>query len=388
MKVTIKKQDLIHLINLAQAIVEKRNAMPILSNLLMVAEPNSKESAEGPKSEIGKLEIFATDLEVSLHNEVNARIQVPGRVAINAKSFYEIVRELNDGDVVLEKQENNWLKIVQNKSVFNIVGVAPEEYPVFPTYLTKNFMKIPAQLLNEMIEKTIYSVSNDETRYHLNGVYFEYFEKEGEEKGSYLRMVATDGHRLSLVEKKTGETSDVNLTHGVIIPRKGIHEIRKLIENKDSGVELAVEGSQLIVRFENAVMLVRLIEGKYPNYRQLIPQNLPEELVVRKDALLSSLKRVSLLSNQKSRGVTLKLSEGRMQISSNNPELGDAAEELEVNYKGKEIKIGFNARYILDVLTNIEKESVEIELKDQLSPGLVRPHLDASYTCVVMPMRI
>src|SRR5262249_52821683 len=151
---------------------------------------------------------------------------------------------------------------------------------------------------------------------------------------------------------------------------------------------MSIEGAQLIVRYKNTLLMIRLIEGKYPNYQQLIPQRLNSRVLVRRESLLNSLKRVSLLSNQKSKGVTLTINDSRMEISSNNPELGDAKDEIEVRYKGQELKIGFNARYMLDVLSSFDDEEVDIELNDNLSPGLVRPHNDASYTCVVMPMRI
>jgi DNA polymerase-3 subunit beta len=160
------------------------------------------------------------------------------------------------------------------------------------------------------------------------------------------------------------------------------------LETASGNIELAIEGSQLVVRKDATVLMIRLIEGKYPNYQQLIPQNLKEQLLVRRDAFLSSLKRVSLLSNQKSKGVTLTLTNGKMEITSNNPDLGDAKEEIEVDYHGKDMKIGFNARYILDVLGSMNEDVVQLELNDQLSPGLVRPQNDKSYTCVVMPMRI
>jgi DNA polymerase-3 subunit beta len=373
MKIKILKTDLINLISKAQNIVEKRNTMPILVNILMEAEKSS-------------LRVFATNLEVSLTDEADVTIMEPGRSAVNAKSLFDIVKELPDGEITLEKQENNWLKITQGKALFNIVGISPEEYPVFPTYSTREFMKIDAKVLSEMIEKTIYSVSNDETRYHLNGVYFE---RSMEKDVPIYKMVATDGHRLSLVSRK-GAASDNNeaFNQGVIIPRKGLNEIRKLIEGVEGNFELALEGAQLIVRKNKTVLMIRLIEGKYPNYKQLIPQNLKENISLKRDLLLSSLKRVSLLSNQKSKGVTFTFSQGKMEIMSNNPELGDAHEEIDVDYGGKEFKIGFNAKYILDVLSSMEDEDVNIELKDQLSPGLMRPNTDQNYTCVIMPMRI
>jgi DNA polymerase-3 subunit beta len=290
--------------------------------------------------------------------------------------------------VELEKKENNWLKISQYKSVFNIVGISPDEYPVFPTFNTAEFTKLDSRVLTEMIEKTIYSVSNDETRYHLNGVFFS---KSTEGDNVVYRMVATDGHRLSLVDRKSSGSQNhkgMADTQGVIIPRKGLNEIKKILDNVEDTVDMAIEGSQLIVRNSNTILMIRLIEGKYPNYQQLIPQNMKENMVVNREALLSSLKRVSLLSNSKSKGVTLNLAGNKLEISSNNPELGDAKEEIEIDYTGQDMKIGFNAKYILDVLGSMTDEEIQLELNDQLSPGLVRPHKDSSYTCVVMPMRI
>ncbi|MBX3020483.1 MAG: DNA polymerase III subunit beta [Bdellovibrionales bacterium] len=373
MKLSVEKKDLLNVIARAQNIVEKRNTMPILVNVLLEAKGDA-------------LRGFATDLEVSLTDEIPATLKSPGRVAVNAKSLFEIIKELPEGKIELERKDNNWLKITQNRAVFNIVGISPEEYPVFPTFTTQEFVKIDATVLSEMIEKTIYSVSTDETRYHLNGVYLE-VKTEGE--NANYRMVATDGHRLSLIDRKINDApARASGGQGVIIPRKGLHEIRKLLDTVEETVEIAIEGAQLIVRNSTTVLMVRLIEGKYPNYTQLIPQNLKEHFLVQREALLSSLKRVSLLSNAKSKGVTFALQNGRMEITSNNPELGDAKEEIEVEYKGKDMRIGFNARYVLDVLTSMHDDIVRIELNDQLSPGIVRPNQDQSYTCVVMPMRI
>jgi len=372
MKIKIEKKALVSLLSKVQNIVERRNTMPVLINILLEAKENQV---------VG----FATNLEVSITDKVDCEVQTQGKVAVNAKSFYEILKELPEGTVHLEKQDNNWLKIKQNKSVYNIVGISPEEYPIFPAVTSQEFLKINAKVLSEMIEKTIYSVSMDETRYHLNGVYFE---NGGEGKLKTLRMVATDGHRLSLVDRELTEKMSSLSSNGVIIPRKGLNEMRKLLENVDDDFLMAIEGAQLIVKHKETVLMIRLIEGKYPNYRQLIPQNLSEQVKIPREALLASLKRVSLLSNQKSRGVTLSLSQGRLEISSNNPDLGDAKEEMEIDYKGKDMKIGFNAKYILDVLNSMSEDQISLELKDQLSPGLVRPKSDSSYTCVIMPMRI
>ena len=373
MKIKVEKSDLVSLIAKTQNIVEKRNTMPVLSNILLEAKDD-------------RLKVFATDLEVSLTDEIPAELTEPGTVAVAAKNIFEIVRELNEGPVNLAKGQNNWLTVKQKKSVFNIVGISAEEFPIFPTYTTNEFLKMNPEVLSDMIAKTIYSVSMDETRYNLNGVYFE--QKAGDGATQY-RMVATDGHRLSLVDRKTGVApSSGKGKEGVIIPRKGLYEVKKLLESTQGPIEMAVEGSQFVVKGGTTLLMIRLIEGKYPNYQQLIPKNMKRTVVVSKDTLTSSLRRVSLLSNQKSKSVTLTLNPGLMQISSNNPDIGDAKEEIEVDYKGEEIKIGFNAKYLLDILNSFNDETVKIELNDQLSPGLIVPEHDTDYTCVVMPMRI
>lgn len=368
MKLEIDKRDLLGLIGKTQNIVEKRNTMPILINVLLEADQNA-------------LKVFATDLEVSLTDQIKVKVLQAGKVAVSAKSLFDIAKELSEGPITLIKKDNNWLEIRQGKYTSKIVGISADEYPIFPTYNSQAFIKIDAQVLKEMIDKTIYSVSSDETRYHLNGVFFELNPQNG------FKMVATDGHRMSMVSKNSSEVK-VTTSQGVIIPRKGLHEIKKILEGIEGTVEIAVEGSQFVLKHHSTTLMIRLIEGKYPNYQQFIPQKLPQKIMINREAFLTSLKRVSLLANQKSKAVLLNLSQGRMEISSNNPELGDAKEEIEVDYSGNEIKIGFNAKYITDILTSIHQDKVDFELNDHLSPGLVRPHNDASYTCVIMPMRI
>lgn len=368
MKLEIDKKDLLGLIGKTQNIVEKRNTMPILINVLLEADQNT-------------LKVFATDLEVSLTDQVKVQVHQTGKVAVSAKSLFDIAKELSEGPITLIKKENNWLEIKQGKYTSKIVGISSEEYPIFPTYNSQGFISIDAQVLKEMIDKTIYSVSNDETRYHLNGVFFELSPQGG------IKMVATDGHRMSLVNKPLSEIK-VAATQGVIIPRKGLHEIKKILEGIEGNVDIAIEGSQFVLKHSSTILMIRLIEGKYPNYQQFIPPNLPQKVMIERESFLTSLKRVSLLANAKSKAVLLNLSNGKMEISSNNPELGDAKEEIEVEYKGADLKIGFNAKYMTDILTSMEQDKIDFELNDHISPGLIRPHNDMSYTCVVMPMRI
>ncbi len=368
MKFEIEKKDLLVLIGKTQNIVEKRNTMPILVNILLDAENDL-------------LRVFATDLEVSLTDQIKIKLIQAGKVAVSAKCLFDITKELSEGLIQFTKKENNWLEIKQGKYVSKIVGISADEYPIFPTHNTQSFISVQAKVLKEMIDKTIFSISTDETRYHLNGVYFEITGDTG------FRMVATDGHRMSIVNRTQSEVK-VNPSPGVIIPRKGLGEIKKLLETADGSIEIAIEGSQFIMKIFSAILMVRLIEGKYPNYKQFIPQNLTQKVQINRAHFLTSLKRVSLLANQKSKAVLLNLTHGKMEISSNNPELGDAKEEIEVEYKGNEMKIGFNAKFITDILNSMTEENIDFELNDNLSPGLVRPHNDSTFTCVLMPMRI
>lgn len=369
MYIEIDKKELLNLIGKTLNIVEKRNTMPVLMNVLLEAEGQS-------------LKVFATDLEVSLTDQSPAVVKQPGKVAVSAKSLFDIAKELGDGKIQLTRKENNWLEIRQGKYLSKIVGISAEEYPVFPSFSGQGFAEIPGPVLREMIDRTVYSVSNDETRYHLNGVYFE-------QKGDAgYTMVATDGHRLSLIQKKLPANKLMLAGQGVIIPRKGLNEIKKLLDSLEGPFEVAIEGSQMILRNSTTTLMIRLIEGKYPNYSQFIPQNLKKKITINRDAFLISLKRVSLLANQKSKAITLSIADGKMEIASNNPELGDAKEEIEVEYTGADLKIGFNAKYIQDVLMAMNEEKIDFEINDQLSPGLIRPHNDPAYMCVVMPMRI
>ena len=377
MMIEVEKRDLVGLLARTQNIVDKRNAMPVLLNVLLEAKA-------------GQLKVYATDLEVSLTDSIQTLKETDGRVAVAAKSLFEIIKELDEAPITLQKKDNNWLEIAQHnrKTVFNIVGISGDDYPVFPSYSTTDFMRVDANVFRDMIEKTIYSVSSDETRYFLNGVFFEKSKESSNGGAPIFRMVATDGFRLSVVEREFEPSQTHFPETGVIVPRKGLFEIKKLLETTVGHFDMAIEGSQLVIRSATSVLMVRLIEGKYPAYQQFIPQKSPRQVEISRESLLACLKRVSLLSNQKYKGITLSLTDGKLEITSNNPDLGDAKEELEIDYRGGPVKIGFNARYMLDVLGSFDDEAVSLQLNDQASPGLMRPKNDKKYTCVVMPMRI
>ena len=374
MKIKVQRESFLNLISKTQGVVEKRDHKKIASNLLLEAEN-------------GKLKVFATDLQICLTDEIECECIKPGKAVVNAKSLFEILREMSSGTVSFERKENHWVIIKQGKSTFNIAGLNYDQFPVFPSFSTNNFSKINSKILSDMIGKTIYSVSHDETKQHLNGVLFEKINRGDE---CFVRMVATDGHRLSLVDRKVGDTSsDLFIPSGVIIPRKGLNELKHLIiDSVDDDIEVAVEGVQLIVQHNKTRLFIRLIEGKYPYYQQLIPEKSPHSLDLDREFLLASLKRVALLSQQESKGVVFTLADGKITITSNNPNVGDAKEEIEVGYTGSKLKMGFNSSYFLDVLTSFNEDQMSFSFKDGESAGVIKPSKDKDYTCIVMPMKV
>jgi DNA polymerase-3 subunit beta len=376
MELKIAAHDLARALARSQGIVEKKTTMPILSHVLI--------EAKGAKA----LHISATDLDVSISSEHECEVAKEGSLAVPAKSLYEIIRSLPEKDVTLKKAHNNFLEIRSGPSEFKIVGLSPDDFPVLPRFEKVPFVAVDPAALLDQIDRTSFAVSSDETRYNLNGVFFE-------PSQGVLRLVATDGHRLSLSERAA--PGDFALKRGVILPRKGLHELRKLLlEATESGKEKPegrfgfVENAAIFGR-PGVVLAMRLIEGLFPDYKQVIPKQGTIFVKVGREALLTTLRRVSILSTDKAHAVKLELDGKTMKVLSQNPDLGEAKEEITVEYNGGPLKIGFNARYLTDVLGVVKSDDVLIEMENDLSPGVVKgadPEKDGGFTAVVMPMRI
>ena len=375
MELKIGAQELARALGRSQGIVEKKSTMPILSHVLLEARKGNV------------LHVSATDLDLSVSSEHPCEVAKEGALAVPAKHLFEIVRSLPEQEVTLKKAGNNYLEVRSGPSEFRIVGLPAEDFPALPKFEKVPFVDVvPAELL-EQIDRTGFAASTDETRYNLNGVYFE-------PKGPVLCMVATDGHRLALSEKPLA--GDYALKRGVILPRKGLHELKKLLgESVDAASEkpetkLGFAENSAIYRRPGVVLAMRLIEGMFPDYKQVIPKQGEKIVKVGRQRLLETLRRVSILASDKAHAVKLELSAGVLKVLSQNPDLGDAKEEVPVEYAGEPLKIGFNARYITDVAGVLKSDDVQLELADDLSPGVLRgagPE-DAGYTAVVMPMRI
>jgi DNA polymerase-3 subunit beta len=369
MKLTIAKSELQRGLTRIQSIVEKRNSMPILANALL--ETND-----------GKLEIAATDLEVGIRGAHVAEISQEGGLTVSAKKFFEIIRELPDDAVTLESTANSYLDIQCARSRFTLAGTSSEEYPTLPVFSPEKTVLVQSAVLGSMIERTMYAASADETRYNLNGVFLEVLEDSGK-----IRMAATDGHRLALVDRNL--TSEVEgLSSGVIIPRKGLAELKRLVDEDDADeIELAFEGNNGLARKGDVTLVMRLIEGEFPNYTQVIPKDASRKVTLTTDVFSQALRRVSLFSAERSRAVKLDLSDGSLVLSSNNPDLGEAREEIDIDFAGDDVSIAFNARYLMDCVSIMKCKEIQLGFQDALSPAQVTPTDDPDTLAVVMPMR-
>ncbi len=374
MKLAIEKSELLKALGRLQAIVEKRNSMPILANVLLDAKKDGNSET---------LQFSATDLEVGIRALQPVEVEEPGSLTVGAKKFFEIVRELPDEKVQLESTANSYLDIRCGRSHFTLAGTAAEEYPALPEFSPERPTILPSEILSGMIERTMYAASVDETRYNLNGVYFEVQSDQ-----SKLRMVATDGHRLAMVDRALPGSIE-GLKSGVIIPRKGLAELKRLLDEDDAAeVELAFEGNNGMARKGDVTLVMRLIEGEFPNYQQVVPSEPGIQLILDSDRLAKALRRVVLLSSERSRAVKLEITEGEAVVTSSNPDLGDARDEIDIDYAGEKVSIGFNARYVLDALASLHTKEVRLGLQGDLSPAVLVPTNDEDALAVVMPMRI
>lgn len=368
MKFTIDRNPLLEALQKVQSVVEKKNTVQILGNILC--------SVKGKE-----LALCATDLEVGIKVTLPVESPQDGKLTLSAKHFLDIVKELPDKKVSVSKKDNNWIELICGKSKFNVVSLSAEEYPALPAFEEKTYFDAKTKTLIDMIDRTEFAVSTDATRYHLNGVFFEHLEN------SLMRMTATDGHRLSFVDNEVFLKMP-ELKRGIIIPKKGLSELRKLLSADEAQIGLSFERGYVYANLNGTYLFIRLIDGEYPDYRLVIPKATDRIVKMDRELFTSALKRVSLLAHEKSKGVKFALQDGLLVITSSNSDVGEAREELEVNYKGDALEIGFNSKYLLDYSTVVEANEIEFHLKDRLSPGILRGAGQKNHTYVIMPMRI
>ena len=371
MQFTISRNEFLTGLAKVQGIVEKRHTIPILANVLIEAKNN-------------EITITATDLEVGLKSKYKAQVIEEGKITISAKKLYEIIKELPDKDINFNTKNNFWVEIKCFKSLFNLVGLSPEEFPKFPDIEQKE-NSINKNNLNEMIDKTLFSVSNDETKFNLTGIYIK---TEEINKSNKLIFVSTDGHRLSLIKRNSENEMDDKYKEGFILPRKGIIEIKKILDTMDGNINIGISDNNFSISNKNTTLIMRMVDGDFPDYKRVIPEEGKNKAIINKDLFLHALKRISILSSEKSKGIKINLKNDTLVLTSSNPDLGDAKEAIDIIYDGDDISIGFNAKYIIDILQVIKTENIILNLKDNISPGRITPEGDEDHISVIMPMRL
>jgi DNA polymerase-3 subunit beta len=372
MKFVIQKSDLVSGLQRIQNIVQSRSTMPILSNVRLETDKDG-------------IQLFATDLEIGLQDRIPAEIQESGKITVSARKFYEIAKELKEEQIRVESKNHQQIVIHSGKSSFKLRGLSAEEYPSFPEIKETGKITLPSGLLLEMIKKTSYAVSSDLTRLSLNGVLLHL---PANRKKS-IEMVATDGHRLSMVERKLPSGKESKQGIKVIVPKKAINELKKYLDDGDHGdLEIIISENHIAFQEGSYILLSRLIDAKFPNYEDVIPKENPNSLILSRELFQGVIRRVSILSDEKTNAIQLSLRKGELLVSSNNPEIGEASESLPTDYQDADIDVGFNVRYMQDITSAFQGEEVRILLGDPLSPTRIEDPSDQGFLGVIMPMRI
>lgn len=372
MDISISKESLSHFLYLAANIVERRTTMPIISHVKLTAENDT-------------LSVAATDLEITLVGRADAQVKAAGGITVNAKVLGDIVRELPEDVVNLLVTEGARLEIQCGASRFVINGTSPEEFPALRGISLSTPLSVDARKLFEMFEKTAFAVSTDESRHIINGVFVEMVPQLGLSGNPGIRFVATDGHRIAVIDRPA---DGLSVDHGVIIPRKGIYELKKVLEDNEGVAYVDIHDGFFTVQSDRVILGVRLIDGQFPDYRHSIPTQMTMKIELDRASFLSAVKRVSVVSTERSPAVKLRLFENSLVVSSFSLERGEASELIVLEYEGEGMSIGFNARYVLDVLTAMPTSNrVLIEFYGDEGPAIFSSNDDQLYRCLVMPMR-
>jgi len=362
MKFKAKKEILLNGIQIVQNIITTKAALPILSNILIEAQQDS-------------LKLTATDLDVGISCAITVDTQEPGAITIPAKRFNDIIKELPSDSVDITTKKNNLVIIETQTCQFKIMGLAREEFPKLPEFKDKEVIKLEQVTLKQMLNLTSFSVSFDETRYVLNGILFQINKNK-------LTFVATDGKRLAIIEKTLNQDMDKDIS--IIVPIKTIHELNRNLK-EEGELSLVLGDNQVLFDLGNVCIISRLIEGEFPDYRQVVPPVSETKMRVDRTLFLLAVRRASLLSTPDYQAVKLEVFKNKLVVSKSTPDVGESREEVPIEYQGKEMVIGFNPNYLIDVLKNLLEEQIELELTDGEKPGVIRSN---GYIYIVLPMRL
>lgn len=377
MELRIPAAELSRALSMVQGIVQRKNTMPILANVLLEV----KNSEDGT----GRVVLSATDLDIGIRTERPCEVLQDGAVTILAKELGNMVKVLPGPDVSLKRLQNQQVEIKSGRTKAKLLALSADDFPQLSDFEDVAFVELDAALFADMVQKTVYSASTDESRYNLTGVYFE----PQAEDPSHLVMVSTDGHRLSRIERRF-EGAQFNLSAPVILPRKGLSELLRLLSsgNDTETFELGFTENQAIARRGDTVLSMRLIDGNFPDYKQVIPKVSDKIVKVDRKELLASLKRVSVLASDKTSGVKVAIGDDQIVVTCKNPDAGEVTDDIPAVYEGSELELAFNARYVVESLASLDDNNVTLKLTDSLSPALLMGADEPGHLTVIMPMRI
>jgi DNA polymerase III subunit beta len=371
MKFTVKKSDILDVLSRVQGLTGRRSNLAITTNVLI------RSSADG-------IQIAATDLETGFEGAYGADIESGGNIALNARKLFEIVRDFPDEDIHIHEKENRWIRIGNDHVEYHLLGMNPEDFPEIPKIEGVSFLEIGAYDFKKMIEKSLMIGVSDDKRAHITGVFFEKIEME---KGHLVRMVSTDGSRLSKVDYGFEADFDLPADSVLIIPKKGLHEVTKFLDAEGT-VAIGFKDNHFITKRERETIIIRLLEGDFPKYADVIEKGDAHIVNLDKKSFLMMLKRMSILSSENYKGVIFSYAPDRLVITSTNPDIGESKEEMAISYDGESMEVAFNPRYFIETINVIDGDKILIYLMDSEKPCLIEGDDEDSFVSVVMPMRI
>ena len=371
MKFKIVCSNLFKTLSHLQGIVDKKNSLPILSNILIEAKNNA-------------LTLSSTDMDISIIEKIDCNILEDGSTTINSQILYDIVRKIDDNsEIEIISNDGKLLTLRADGSRFSLACLPKEDFPIIDQENSGNTIKINSKIIFKLIDKTKFAISNEETRYFLNGLYFNITK---DQSNSILTLVGTDGHRLAKFSHNIEDGIDE--LSGVIIPKKTIYELCKLLSEIDKDIYISISSNKIIFMIENIIFISKLIDGSFPDYKRVIPKDNLNILKINREILMSAVDRVSTISNEKSPVIKFKLLQNVLNLNTINNENSTASEDLKINYNGDDIEIGFNSKYIMDIVNNLEDEEISINLKDNTSPIIATENSNSDLVYVLMPMRV
>jgi len=371
MKFKISRSNFFKTLSHLQGIVDKKNSLPILANILIEAKDNH-------------LILSSTDMDISIIEKIGCDVFEDGSTTINSQILYDIVRKIDDNSEIEIISNNGKLVTLRSEgSRFSLACLPKEDFPIIEKDNSGTNIILNSKILFKLIDKTKFAISNEETRYFLNGLYFNV---TNDDNKNIVTLVGTDGHRLAKFSHEINEKIDQ--VSGVIIPKKTIYELSKLLSELDNDVNISISSNKIVFKVGDIIFISKLIDGSFPDYKRVIPNDNKNILKINRDKLLSAVDRVSTIANEKSPVIKFKLLQNILNLNTINTESSTASEDLSISYEGDEIEIGFNSKYIMDIVNNLEDNEISINLKDNTSPIIAQENSNTNLVYVLMPMRV